>query len=130
MVAGKDAHTTGMAAGRDARTTGMAAGKDARTTGMVTGKGARVTTERFNFFGEVELLNRQYIISNKPMQTVSDPISNARQRAAEALKKLPWLTEAQAALGWGIILILIALLGAIYLSQTSRIAIVGRLVQV
>ncbi len=63
------------------------------------------------------------------MQTVSDPITNARQRAAEALKKLPWLTEAQAALGWGIILILIALLGAIYLSQTSRIAIVGRRVQ-
>lgn len=63
------------------------------------------------------------------MQTVSDPLSNARQRAGEALKKLPWLTEAQAALGWGIILVLIALLGAIYLSQTSRIAIVGRRVQ-
>ena len=60
---------------------------------------------------------------------MSDPVPSARQRAAEALKKLPWLTEAQAALGWGIILILIALLGAIYLSQTSPTAIVGRRIQ-
>jgi len=48
----------------------------------------------------------------------------------EQVKRLNWLTEAQAALGWGLILILAALLGAIYLGQTSRIAGVGRRVQV
>lgn len=47
----------------------------------------------------------------------------------EQAKRLSWLTEAQAALGWGLILILAALLGAIYLGQTSRIAGVGRRVQ-
>lgn len=61
--------------------------------------------------------------------TVSEHNPRSRQRAAEALRRLPWLTEAQAALGWGIILILIALLGAIYLNQVSRIAITGRTVQ-
>jgi cell division protein FtsL len=40
-----------------------------------------------------------------------------------------WLTEAQAALSWGIILALGALLGTIYLYQASRIAGVGRHVQ-
>ena len=39
------------------------------------------------------------------------------------------LTEAQAVLGWGVILALISLLGAIYLIQTSRIATTGRMVQ-
>lgn len=48
----------------------------------------------------------------------------------EQAKRLNWLTEAQAALGWGLILILAALLGAVYLGQTSRIAGVGRRVQV
>jgi len=52
------------------------------------------------------------------------------RRKREQLKRLGWLTEAQAALGWGIILILAALLGAIYLNQASRIASVGRRVQV
>lgn len=61
---------------------------------------------------------------------VTDPTPNARQRISEAVKRLPWLTEAQAALGWGIILILVALLGAIYLHQTSRIAITGRQIQI
>jgi hypothetical protein len=40
-----------------------------------------------------------------------------------------WLTEAQAALSWGVILFLAALVGAIYLFQASRIASVGREVQ-
>jgi hypothetical protein len=47
----------------------------------------------------------------------------------ERSKRLNWLTEAQAALGWGIILALVAVLGAIYLSQASRIAVTGRQVQ-
>lgn len=47
----------------------------------------------------------------------------------EQARRLSWLTEAQAAVGWGIILGLAALLGAIYLRQASRIATVGRRVQ-
>lgn len=52
-----------------------------------------------------------------------------RRKKKENRKSLLWLTEAQAALSWGIILILVALLGAIYLYQTSQIAGVGRHVQ-
>jgi len=40
------------------------------------------------------------------------------------------LTEAQAAAGWGVIVVLAALLGAIYLNQASRIATIGRRVQI
>ncbi|MFQ5398128.1 MAG: hypothetical protein ACE5E7_00865 [Anaerolineae bacterium] len=47
----------------------------------------------------------------------------------ERLKRIGWLDEAQVALGWGVILILAALLGTIYLRQTSHIAAVGRRVQ-
>lgn len=39
------------------------------------------------------------------------------------------LSEAQAALGWGIILLLAAVLGTIYLAQASSIAEVGRRMQ-
>ncbi len=53
----------------------------------------------------------------------------ARQ-TREQLKRLNALTEAQAALGWGVILVLAALLGTVYVSQASRIATVGRRVQV
>lgn len=51
-----------------------------------------------------------------------------RQKREKA-KRLGWLTEAQAALGWGIILVLVAILGTIYLSQASSIAVTGRRVQ-
>ena len=54
---------------------------------------------------------------------------SARQMR-ELARRLGWLTEAQAALGWGVILVLVALLGVIYLTQASRIAAVGRRVQV
>lgn len=54
---------------------------------------------------------------------------SARQ-TRELARRLGWLTEAQAALGWGVILLLVALLGVIYLTQASRIAAVGRRVQV
>lgn len=53
----------------------------------------------------------------------------ARQ-TREQIKRLNALTEAQAALGWGVILVLAALLGTIYVSQASRIASVGRRVQI
>jgi len=58
--------------------------------------------------------------------TPPQPQRSLRQQA----RRLIWLTEAQAALGWGVIIILIALLGAIYLSQTSKIATTGRRVQI
>jgi len=44
----------------------------------------------------------------------------------EQVKRIKRLTEAQAALGWAVILVLAGLLGAIYLSQASQIASVGR----
>ena len=56
----------------------------------------------------------------------------ARQRPRtrkDKRRKLLWLTEAQAALGWAVLLALAAVLGAIYLHQTSEIARVGRTVQ-
>jgi cell division protein FtsL len=55
--------------------------------------------------------------------------SNKPQSKKEKRRNRFWLTEAQAALSWGIILALGALLGAIYLYQASRIATVGRHVQ-
>lgn len=51
------------------------------------------------------------------------------QQTRERSLRLVKLTEAQAALGWGIILIMLALIGAIYLGQTSKIAASGRKVQ-
>ena len=56
-------------------------------------------------------------------------VKSSRQRR-EDVKRLGQLTEAQAALGWGIALVLIALLGTIYLRQTSKIATLGRQVQI
>lgn len=55
-------------------------------------------------------------------------VRSSRERR-EQFKRLARLTEAQAALGWAIILILATLLGTIYLLQTSRIATTGRQIQ-
>lgn len=52
------------------------------------------------------------------------------RESRDQARRINWLTEAQAAIGWGIILFLAALLGAIYVRQASRIASVGRRVQV
>jgi hypothetical protein len=61
-------------------------------------------------------------------ESVASNRKSAR-KSRERSRRLGWLTEAQAALGWGIILVLAALLGVIYLTQASRIATVGRRVQ-
>lgn len=53
-----------------------------------------------------------------------------RKPKKEKRTKLVRLTEAQAAISWGVLLALAFLLGAIYLFQTSQIASVGRRVQV
>lgn len=51
------------------------------------------------------------------------------RQARELARRLGQLTEAQAAAGWGVIVVLAALLGAIYLNQASKIATIGRRVQ-
>lgn len=56
--------------------------------------------------------------------------SSARRNWRDLTKRLGWLTEAQAAAGWGVILVLAALLGAIYLNQASKIAAIGRQIQI
>lgn len=57
-------------------------------------------------------------------------MSRSSRHTRELARKLGKLTEVQAAVGWGLILLVIALLGVIYLNQSSRIAAVGRRVQV
>ena len=52
------------------------------------------------------------------------------RQARELARRLGVLTEAQAAAGWGVIVVLGALLGAIYLNQASKIATIGRRVQI
>ena len=52
------------------------------------------------------------------------------RQARELARRLGWMTEAQAATGWAVIIILAALLGAIYLNQASKIAAIGRRVQI
>lgn len=52
------------------------------------------------------------------------------RQARELARRLSWLTEAQAAAGWAVIIILAAFLGAIYLNQASKIAAIGRRVQI
>lgn len=56
-------------------------------------------------------------------------MSRSSRHTRELGRKLSKLTEVQAAIGWGLILLVIALLGVIYLNQSSRIAVVGRRVQ-
>lgn len=57
------------------------------------------------------------------------PKSSTRQDRQEARRAIV-LTEAQMATGWFVILGLVALLGAIYLTQASRIASTGRRIQI
>jgi hypothetical protein len=62
--------------------------------------------------------------------TMTAPEEKPRPRQARELaRRLGLLTQAQAAAGWGVVIILAALLGAIYLNQTSKIATIGRRVQ-
>ena len=62
------------------------------------------------------------------MTTTSQEKTRSRQ-TLELAKRLGRLTQAQAATGWAVVIILSALLGAIYLNQTSKIAAIGRQVQ-
>jgi hypothetical protein len=57
-------------------------------------------------------------------------MTTSMKRKRSSNKRVTWLTEAQAAVGWGIILVLVAILGTVYLSQASRTAVAGRRVQI
>lgn len=59
----------------------------------------------------------------------AEGVREGRKAKKERKKSVFWLTEAQVALTWGALLTLAALVGAIYLYQTSRIAETGRQVQ-
>ena len=59
----------------------------------------------------------------------AEGVRESRKARKERRKSLFWLTEAQVALTWGVLITLLALVGAIYLFQTSRIATTGRHVQ-
>lgn len=60
---------------------------------------------------------------------VAEAADSKRQDKREKRKSKVRFTEAQVVLGWVVVLTLIALLGAIYLFQTSHIASTGRMVQ-
>ncbi|GMQ79030.1 MAG: hypothetical protein BMS9Abin02_1582 [Anaerolineae bacterium] len=60
---------------------------------------------------------------------VAQAAEQKRINKREKRKSKMRLSEAQVVLGWLVVLALIALLGAIYLFQTSRIASTGRMVQ-
>ncbi len=62
-------------------------------------------------------------------EQIQRSMTKSSRQTRELARKLSKLTEVQAAVGWGLILLVIALLGVIYLNQSSRIAAVGRRVQ-
>ena len=60
---------------------------------------------------------------------MSETESSPKRLRREKLMSMVWLTEVKAAATWGVMLALAMLIGAIYLSQSSRIASAGREVQ-
>lgn len=57
-------------------------------------------------------------------------MSGSKREKQRQARRLRILSDAQVALGWFVILALAALVGTIYLGQASRIASVGRKVQI
>jgi hypothetical protein len=69
-------------------------------------------------------------MGNPPTGSGNVSATGSRSRQTRELtRRLGKLTEAQAALGWAVVLVLLALAGAIYLLQSSRIAAAGRQAQ-
>lgn len=56
-------------------------------------------------------------------------VNKSARQTRELVRRIGKLSEAQAAMGWGVVLLIITLLGAIYLNQSSKVAAVGRHVQ-
>lgn len=67
----------------------------------------------------------KHMIREHSQQTAG---KSARQ-TRELTRRISKLTEAQAAMSWGVILLIIMFLGAVYLGQSSRTAAIGRNVQ-
>lgn len=65
------------------------------------------------------------MIREQPQQSTG---KSARQ-TRELTRRISKLSEAQAAMSWGVILLIILVLGTIYLTQSSRTAAVGRNIQ-
>ncbi len=63
------------------------------------------------------------------MEQAGRTVRQSRRKLRAQWQKIAWLGETQAALGWGVILFLAAVVGALYVSQASRIAATGRAVQ-
>jgi cell division protein FtsL len=59
----------------------------------------------------------------------STTVNKSARQTREIVRRLGKITEAQAAMSWGLILLVLALVGAIYLNQTIKVAAVGRHVQ-
>jgi cell division protein FtsL len=59
-------------------------------------------------------------------EQLQQSMSKSSRHTRELARRIGKLTEVQAAVGWGLILLIFALLGVIYLNQSSRIATVGR----
>lgn len=62
-------------------------------------------------------------------EQLTQTANKSSRQSREATRRLSKLTEAQAVGGWAMILLLIAILGVIYLNQSSKMAVVGRHVQ-
>jgi cell division protein FtsL len=56
-------------------------------------------------------------------------VNKSARQTRELVRRIGKLTEAQAAMSWGIIMLVLALVGMIYLNQTIKVAAVGRHVQ-
>jgi cell division protein FtsL len=56
-------------------------------------------------------------------------VNKSARQTRELVRRVGKLTEAQAAMGWGVVLLIITLVGAIYLNQSSEVAAIGRHVQ-
>ena len=63
------------------------------------------------------------------MEQANETFRQSRHKIRTQLRKLSWLGETQAALGWGVIVIIGALVGTLYVGQASRIAEQGRTTQ-
>lgn len=62
-------------------------------------------------------------------EQLTQTTNKSSRKAREVTRRLSKLTEAQAVGGWAMIILLVAVLGVIYLTQSSQMAIIGRHVQ-
>jgi cell division protein FtsL len=60
---------------------------------------------------------------------IPQPAAKSARKTRELSRRIGKLSEAQAAMSWGVILLIVMVLGAIYLNQSSKTAAVGRSAQ-